>query len=1020
MSPAVNAALLSALIGMAGPALASPAAAATNALEGEFAGLQGYVAPASQPPEEHAVALETLVFDDAFFERRSAGAGARELPPLAAAYARTLLGLTALIALLIFISGMDDAFIDANYWLRRLGRRRKRIGGAEAFAASGSPQAPFAIMVPAWKEHEVIAAMIQNTVRTLDYGAYAIFCGVYRNDPDTALEVDRMVARYPGRVRRVTVPHDGPTCKADCLNQIVRRVLEEERASGVRYAGMVLHDSEDVIHPLELRLFNAMVPAVDLVQLPVFSLDRRWKDLTAGTYIDDFAECHGKDIVVREALTGVVPGAGVATCYSRRALEALWRKSTGEPFNTASLTEDYDLSFRLRRLGMLLTFAHVESAVRARGARGRTAGVISTHEFFPDRFKAAYRQRARWAIGIAFQGWQHLGWRGSAWERYFFFRDRKAMVMAPAGALAYLLALNFALVAGFGSEGLRAELAALISQPPLAALLLFNLAFMCNRALQRMYFVARYYGAMHGLLSLARMPVNNVINFFAVMRAWRLFVVHVATGKKLAWDKTAHVYPDALSLAPGGRMVLLACALFLAAPVTGQAAPPLTGPAYTLADEAYRAVEQGELERALHLAAEALQHAPGHAALLLLQADILARQERHPEALERIRGLADADLGGPGLAQRGYLWLQAGNARAAEADFAAALAAGGLAPEGRANVASELAYLALQRKDDAAALKWFAIALESPRPGKSRAGLYADAGYAATRLGRNELAAEMFAKAVDEWHAAPPAQKPFEAATLYEMRRSIDTLSRRWSGSFSIGHSSTQAAAGTTLAAAASDLRVVQAGAEIAYTPRFGYRDERLLQAYASTYQAVSANDEGYATGEDSRIAGLGVRYKPLRRHNLVLALERRFALGARAGEDDWLLRAGWSAGRGTEWDPARDSWTTWQAYTEAAYFLDAERLVQPFEARIGRSWKLPRWDGAVVTPYVGIAGEYDDAQSPRLAAGIGPGFSLRYWFGGTRHRAASSYIDFSLQYRFRLTEARRGGGLFGQLALYF
>lgn len=1012
MRRAVIAALLGALLASAN------AAPGAQAPQGEFAGLDQYIAPDPRPPQAAPPPPENLVFDDAFFERRDPASAREPLSALAAAYARALLGLTVLIAVLIFVSGIDDALVDANYWLRRLGRRRKVIGGTGALARSDAAQAPFAIMVPAWKEHDVIAAMIENTVRTLDYDAYAIFCGVYRNDPDTALEVDRMVLRYPRRVRRVNVPHDGPTCKADCLNQIVRRVLDEERASGVRYAGMVLHDSEDVIHPLELQLFNARVPAADLVQLPVFSLDRSWKELTAGTYIDDFAECHGKDILVRQALTGIVPGAGVATCYSRRALEALWRQSAGEPFNTASLTEDYDLSFRLRRLGMSLDFAHVESAVRAHGVRGRTAGIIATHEYFPDRFKAAYRQRARWAIGIAFQGWQHLGWRGSAWERYFFFRDRKAMVMAPAGALAYLLVLNFALVAAFGPAALREQLAALLSQPPLKGLLLLNLAFMCNRALQRMVFVARYYGVMQGLLSLARMPVNNVINFFAVTRAWRLFAVHVATGKKLAWDKTAHVYPDALALGPA-RATLLLCALLFALPGAAQAAPPpLTGTAYALADEAYRAVEQGELERALHLAAEALQHAPGHVSLLLLQADILVRQGRHAEALERIRAIDDAELGAHGLAQRGYLRLQAGKTQAAEADFAAAMAAGGLAAEGRANVASELAYLALQRKDDAAALKWFAVALESPRPGKSPAGLYADAGYAAIRQGRNDLAAEMLAKAVDEWHAAPREDKPFPDTALYDMRRSIDTLSRRWSATFSLGHSATQAAAGTTLAAAGSDLRVVQAGAEIAY--RLGYRDERLLQGYASTYQAVSANDEGYATGADSRIAGLGVRYKPFRRHNLVLALERRFALGARAGEDDWLLRAGWSAGQGTEWDPARASWTTWQVYTEAAYFLDAERLVGPFDARIGRSWKLTGWRGAVLTPYLGVAGEYDDAQSPSMAAGIGPGVSLRYWFGETRHRAASSYVDFSLHYRFRLTDAKRGGGLFGQLALYF
>ena len=99
---------------------------------------------------------------------------------------------------------------------------------------------------------------------------------------------------------------------------------------------------------------------------------------------------------------------------------------------------------------------------------------------------------------------------------------------------------------------------------------------------------------------------------------------------------------------------------------------------------------------------------------------------------------------------------------------------------------------------------------------------------------------------------------------------------------------------------------------------------------------------------------------------------------------------------------------------------FDAGRLIQPFEARVGRSWKAPRWYGAVVTPYLAIGGEYDDALDPKLAAGIGPGLAARYWFGETRHRAFSSYVDFSLQYRFRLTDAKRGGGVFATLMVSF
>lgn len=936
-------------------------------------------------------------------------------------YTRLLLVLTIGVAALIFISGLDDALVDACYWLSGA-RRRSRVTSR----LEEKPESAFAIMVPAWKESDVIAAMIENTVKTLDYKAFRIFCGVYRNDPATAREVDRMVERYGALVTRVDVPHDGPTCKGDCLNHIVRRVLADEHSSGSSFAGMVLHDSEDVIHPLELKLFNTLVPGIDLVQLPVFSLDRSWRELTAGTYVDDFAEAHGKDMAAREALVGIVPGAGVATCYSAAAMAALWQSSAGEPFNTASLTEDYDLSFRLRKLGMSQTFAHVAvdfPGIRAARVCGRTGSVIATHEYFPDKFKAAYRQRARWVLGIAFQGWRHMGWRGSALERYFLFRDRKSIVMAPAGAAAYVLLAVFVSGIAFGSEQLRNTLQSILSIPVLPYVLLLNLVFMINRALQRMYFVGRYYGPMQGLLAVLRMPVNNLVNFFAVMRAWRLFLVHVLTGKKLAWDKTAHVYPDAVVLAPASAtaakaLVAIFCAFsFFIAEHAVAAAPPLTPGAYELADEAYKALERGELERAMDLASRALNLAPGHASLLLLQADILARQEKHAEALGLIRALPAGDLGATGLAQRGYLWLEAGNPAAAEADFVQAVETGALSAEARANVSSELAYLALRRNDETAALHWFDMAIAS---GRSSPGFYADAGYAAIRLARNREAVEMLSKAVDEWHAAPSGTKPFDDTQLYGMRRSIDSLSRRWGATLSLGHSSTPGTAAPGLAAS-GDLRVMQAGAEVFYTPEsFGYRNERIFQWYANMFQGVSASDGNFATGADSRVAALGARYKPLQNYNLVFAVERRLALGDRAGEDDWLLRVGWSASSETDWHPTRDSWTTWQVYTETAYFIEAERLIQPFDARIGRSWKLPRWHGAVVTPFIGIAGEYDEAQTPRTAAGIGPGIALRYWFGESRHRAFPSHIDFSLQYRYRLTDAKRGGGLFGLLALSF
>lgn len=434
------------------------------------------------------------------------------------------------------------------------------------------------------------------------------------------------------------------------------------------------------------------------------------------------------------------------------------------------------------------------------------------------------------------------------------------------------------------------------------------------------------------------------------------------------------------------RSFLLACALALCAGIAAAAPPPLTGRAYELADQAQKAGAAGQVERAIALTTEALALAPGHAGL---------------------------------LAQRGYLWLKADNPGAAEADFTAAMKSGELAPEQRVNLASELAYLALRRNDDAAALKWFQSALGGGATA-SAANLQADAGYAALRAGRNREATELLSRAVDAWHAAPADKKPFDDASLYGMRRAIDTLERRWGATFTLG-SGTTATAATGLGATAGDARIVQAGAEIFYMPEsIGYRNGRVFQLYANTFQSVWASEDAVATGSEARVAGLGARYKPFERINLVFALERRFAVGDLAGEDDWLLRAGWSAGGGLDWDPVRSAWPAWSVYTESVYFTQEKRLIQPFDARVATSFKLSGSPATVVTPFLGIAGEYDEAQQERWAAGFGPGVVVRHWFRDSRYRAYGSYVDVSLQVRKRVTDARRGQGLFGFVSVSF
>ena len=456
-------------------------------------------------------------------------------------------------AVIIFISTIDDLFLDSYYWFFETKRflLREKNTSVEAQALRELDECYLAIMVPAWKEYDVIAKMIENTLATMEYERYIIFAGTYHNDAETTAEVERMVRRHPGRVVRATVLNDGPTCKADCLNWIIAAIRRYETAHHIEFAGVIMHDCEDVIHPIELKYFNFAIADHDLVQLPVLSLPRKWNEFVAGTYLDDFSETHQKDMPSRQWLTGIVPGAGVASCYSRRAIEAASIERDSKPFNTTTLTEDYDFSFRLRELGMKETFARfpiaegVREQVRKHRERVMSArNLLATREYFPSTLRTAYRQRTRWILGISFQGWQQLGWKGSWRDRYMFFRDRKGMVTSIISVVAYAVLVNYLSIAGLRAAGIAPTAAVphdLVSGA-LAPLLLINSVMLGLRLSERFYFVAKLNGALQGALSLPRMFVNNLINFLAVCRAWRIFINHLITGKPIAWDKTSHTY----------------------------------------------------------------------------------------------------------------------------------------------------------------------------------------------------------------------------------------------------------------------------------------------------------------------------------------------------------------------------------------------------------------------------------------------------------------------------------------------
>lgn len=439
----------------------------------------------------------------------------------------------------ILVVGIDDLAVDMLYWSRRIWRRLTVYRRFQRMTLRTLPDArapgAFAMLVPAWQEADVIGAMLRQALSAMRHPGDRIFVGVYINDPDTR---DAVAAVGDARVIAVAHPRAGPTTKADCLNGLWQALTDWEARHGQSFKGIVLHDAEDVVHSAELRLFDRMIERFALVQLPVLPLVDRSSMWIAGHYLDEFAEAHAKDLVVREAMGAAVPSAGVGCAIERGMMARIAALKGGAPFDAEALTEDYELGLRVGWLGGRGVL------VRMASDAGRP---IATYEHFPATLHAAVRQKSRWLIGIALAGWDRMGWQGGLAERWWRMRDRKAVLAALITLVAYLAALATGAVMLVALVRPDAVPHPIVPDGSLLALLLpINAALLVWRLAMRAIFTTRAHGPMQGLLSIPRAVVANVVAILACFRALALFMAGWRRGEALRWEKTTHAFPKQL------------------------------------------------------------------------------------------------------------------------------------------------------------------------------------------------------------------------------------------------------------------------------------------------------------------------------------------------------------------------------------------------------------------------------------------------------------------------------------------
>lgn len=450
--------------------------------------------------------------------------------PLAETLSRIAAELALFAGVGFLLFALNDLLVDLIYFARAIWRALAvytRYPRAFASELRGSGDPGFiAMLVPAWDESVVIAPMLRATVARLDYPNYRIFVGYYRNDPATAAAI---AAVADERIEVVELDRDGPTTKADCLNHLYDALVAYEVETGRSAAAVALHDAEDVIHPLEFRVFDGLIGRAALIQLPVLPLPDKHSRWIAGHYCDEFAEAHIKELVVREAVGAAIPLAGVGCAIARKPLAQLAAMRDGKPFAGSSMTEDYEVGLTIGAIGLKTMFVRLPAWPGERG-------VVASRGHFPATLGASVRQKARWLGGIALSGWDRLGWSGGIGERWMRMRDRRGPLAALLLVAAYAAAFLWSQI--WLAEALGAPIKARLDSM-LVRLLTINGWLLAWRVLMRACFTTYAYGLREGLLSIPRVVVGNVVTILAATRALSLHVGGGAT----RWDKTQHIFP---------------------------------------------------------------------------------------------------------------------------------------------------------------------------------------------------------------------------------------------------------------------------------------------------------------------------------------------------------------------------------------------------------------------------------------------------------------------------------------------
>ncbi len=451
--------------------------------------------------------------------------------------------------LLVLLISVDDLIWDIYYTFSKLFGKIK-LPTIDAEEVDDKIPRKMAVMVAAYNEENVLGEVIRNLILSNQYptSMYDIFLGVYPNDPGTQRVADELTIEF-NNVHKVVHVLEGPSSKADNLNNIIKFIFEYEKTHYLRFQGFVVHDSEDLVHPYEFMLENYLLDKHAAIQIPVFPLQEKpkignfFKNIVSWTYGDEFAENHYRIMTARSAAKAFVPSAGTGFTIRRDLIETY---PDYEVFPVGSLTEDYKLSLQFKEKGYELHYFLNEVARMTCDGKVKRE-FISTRSIFPSTYRAAVRQKTRWIYGITMQTFklrEILKLKSLNFvSKYSLYRDWKAkfgnLLLGPG----YLIFVYFLL-------SLFIDVPIMFPLYSTSWYLMVALSvLMVERQVLRYVAVKNVYGRRSGFIGSFfppilpfRLVLGNIINFNATLLAWKLklFGEGSSTKKKPKWSKTDH------------------------------------------------------------------------------------------------------------------------------------------------------------------------------------------------------------------------------------------------------------------------------------------------------------------------------------------------------------------------------------------------------------------------------------------------------------------------------------------------